>query len=103
MSSQDGVVLFLLFQENEIAAVIANHVLVRGDHHHLEAVDGLELESFRVGGTGHTRQLVVKPEVVLKGNGCQGLVLRLDRHPFLGFDCSGAGHRTSAGRSRCVQ
>ncbi len=35
---------------------------------------------------GHPGELVVEPEVVLQGDGGQGLVLLLDGHPLLGLD-----------------
>ena len=56
------------------------------NHHHFQAVDALEFIGLGIGRSGHSRQLVVKPEIVLEGNRGQGLVFALDRHRFLGFD-----------------
>ena len=35
--------------------------------------------------TRHARQLAVEAKIVLKGNGCQRLVLSLNLHAFFGF------------------
>ena len=56
-----------------------------GDDDHVQLVDLFELLRLGVGGAGHARQLVVHAEVVLEGDGGQGLVFVLDAHPFLGL------------------
>ncbi len=38
-----------------------------------------------IGGTCHAGQLVVHTEIVLKGDGSQGLVLAFDLDPFFGL------------------
>src|SRR5579884_2380579 len=48
--------------------------------------DRLELRLLGLGRAGHPRQLAVHPEVVLEGDGGEGLALLLDPHPLLGLD-----------------
>ena len=52
----------------------------------LEPVDLVELRLLRLGGAGHAGELLVHAEVVLDGDGGEGLRLALDLHPFLGLD-----------------
>ena len=59
---------------------------VGGDFHHVEFVDIPELASLRDGGTSHTGQLVVHTEVVLEGDGGEGLCGGFHLHVLLGFD-----------------
>ena len=82
----DGVELLALREEDEVRQVLPDHRLVGGDHHHLEAVDLLELVGLGVGRARHARQLLVLAEVVLEGDGGERLVLALHRHPLLGLD-----------------
>ncbi|XMR57631.1 hypothetical protein ACLK2G_00520 [Escherichia coli] len=49
----------------------------------VSSIDSLEFKGFGIRSTGHARQLVVQTEVVLEGDGGQGLVLVLDLDPFL--------------------
>src|SRR6185312_2965148 len=70
---------------DEVAAVVADHVAVGGDDVDVELVDLAELGSLGVRGAGHARELLVHPEVILEGDGGEGLVLALDLHAFLGF------------------
>lgn len=56
---------------------------VCGDLHHIQSVDGGKLVLFRFGGTRHARQLVEHAEVVLEGNGGQGLVFLSTLTPSL--------------------
>jgi hypothetical protein len=55
-------------------------------HDRFQTVDLVELVGFGVGRTGHAGQLSVHAEVVLEGDRCQSLVLRLDLHAFLRLD-----------------
>src|SRR4030067_1022043 len=48
-----GVELLLLGAVNLVPEVFPDHRLVRGDDHHVEIIDLLELHRFRVGGGGH--------------------------------------------------
>ena len=71
---------------DDVGLVGADHRLVGRDRDHAELVDLVELGGLGHGRAGHAGQLVVKPEVVLQGDGGEGLVLVLDRHPLLGLD-----------------
>ena len=82
----DGRVFLLGGQVDEIAHVLAHHRLVGRDDHGIQAIDLLEFKGFGIRSTGHARQLVVQTEVVLEGDGGQGLVLVLDLDPFLRLD-----------------
>jgi hypothetical protein len=73
-------------QVDQIAHVFAHHRLVGRDNHGIQAINLLEFKSFGIGSTRHARQLVVQTEVVLEGDGGQGLVLVLDLDPFLRLD-----------------
>ena len=80
-------VLFLGGAVHLVLPVVAHHLHVRRHHHDLEAVDLLELVGLGVGGAGHAGELAVHAEVVLEGDRGEGLVLVLDLHLLLGFDC----------------
>ena len=56
------------------------------DLHNVQIVDGAELLCLGHGGTGHTGELIVQAEVVLEGDGSQGLVFTVDVDVLLGFD-----------------
>ena len=73
---------------DEVGLVLADHRLVRGDRHDGDLVRARELGRLGLGGAGHAgpRALRVEAEVVLQGDGRQGLVLRLDLHALLGLD-----------------
>jgi hypothetical protein len=58
---------------------------VGGDLHHVQPVGALELGGVGLAGAGHAGELVVHPEVVLQGDGGEGLVLLLDPHALLGL------------------
>ena len=66
--------------------ILAGAGLVGGYGNDVEPVDLVELGGLGAGGTGHTGQLVVHTEVVLEGNGGQGLALGGHLNPFLGLD-----------------
>ena len=73
-----GVELPCLRLEDQVALVEADHWAVGRDGDHLEAVDPGQLCSLGLCRSGHPGQLLVKAEVVLEGDGGQGLVLLLD-------------------------
>ena len=81
-----GVELPCLRLEDQVALVEADHRAVGGDGDHLEAVDPGQLSSLGLSRSGHPGQFLVEAEVVLEGDGGQGLVLLLDRHSLLGLD-----------------
>jgi hypothetical protein len=58
---------------------------VGGDHHHVELVYFGEFLGLGIGGAGHAGEFVVHAEIVLEGDGGQGLVFVFDLDPFLGF------------------
>ena len=82
----DRDVLGLFGLVDEVGLVAADHRLVRGDRHHAELVDLVQLGRLGLGGAGHARELVVEPEVVLQRDGGQRLVLGLDLDVLLGLD-----------------
>ena len=59
---------------------------MRGDHDHVEVVDLAELRGLGLGRACHAGELVVEAEVVLEGDGGQGLVFPFDLDAFLGLD-----------------
>ncbi len=81
-----GVPLAVLGLVDLVVAVVADHRLVRRDLDDLELVDLHELGGLGDGRPGHARELLVAAEVVLVGDGGDGLALLLDRHPLLGLD-----------------
>ena len=56
------------------------------DHRHVELVDLGELLGLGGRRPRHAGQLLIHPEIVLEGDGGEGLVLGLDPHPLLGLD-----------------
>ena len=82
----DGVDLFLERPEHEIVLVPANHREMRRNHHRFEVIDLLELERLGVRRAGHAGEPLIHPEVILKSDRCERLILALDRNGFLGFD-----------------
>ena len=84
----DGVELGLDGGVDEVGLVLADHGLVGGDRDDTDLVGAGELGGLGLGGTGHARAraLGVEAEVVLEGDGGQGLVLGLDLHALLGLD-----------------
>ncbi len=77
--------LLLLGLVDDVGVVDADHRPVGRDDHDVELVDLVELGRLGVGGAGHAGELVVHAEIVLEGDGGQGLVLALDLDPFLGL------------------
>ena len=73
-----GVELLVFGFVNDVVIVDADHRLIGRNHDHLEAVNFLELDRFRVGRAGHARQLLVHAEVVLERDGRERLVLGFD-------------------------
>ena len=82
----DRLVLRLLGAVDEVGLVDAGHRLVGADRDDAEAVDLVELRGLGHGRTGHARELLVETEVVLQGDGGEGLVLLADLHALLGLD-----------------
>ncbi len=82
----DGEVLFLGGAEDDVGVFDAQHLAVGGDDDDVELVDLVELGGFGFGGAGHAGELFVQAEVVLEGDGGEGLVFLADGDAFLGFD-----------------
>ena len=57
-----------------------------GNHHHFEAVDLLELEGLGVRRARHAGQFRVQTEIILEGDGRDGLIFFPDLDPLLGLD-----------------
>ncbi len=79
----DGVELALLGLVDDVILVVADHRTVRRDGDDIKFVDAPELARLGLGGTGHTGELVVHPEVVLQGDGRKRLGSSLHLHIFL--------------------
>ena len=83
----DGGELGLLGLVDEVVLVIAQDRLVGRDDHYVKLVDAPEFASLGLGGTGHTGELVIHPEVVLESDGRKSLGCALDSDVFLCLDC----------------
>ena len=81
----DGVVLFALCAVYAVIHVVTGDGLVRRNLHHVEFIDVPEFAGFGDGGTRHACQFVVHPEIVLQGDGGEGLCGSLHLDVFLGF------------------
>ena len=97
-----GFVFFFGGAVDLVVQIFAHHRAVGGDNHRFQAVNALKLKCFGVGSAGHARQFLIQAEVVLEGDGGQGLVFALDFHAFFGFYClvqafgpAAAGHQTA--------
>ena len=82
----DCPVLGFLGTKHKVRLIDAHHGTVRRNGHHPEAIDLVELGSLCHGRTGHAAELFVKPEKILQGNRCQGLILGFDFHAFFGLN-----------------
>ena len=71
----DGPVLAHLVFVDHVVVVDAGQGLVGGDLHHVQGVGAVELVLLGHGGARHAGELVVEAEVVLEGDGGQGLGL----------------------------
>ena len=77
---------FFLGAVDDVGVLDAEHRLVGGDDDDFELVDLLEFGGFGFGRAGHAAELLVEAEVVLEGDGGEGLVFLADVDAFLGFD-----------------
>ncbi len=98
----DGEVFFLGGAEDDVGVFDAAHLAVGGGDDDLELVDLVELGGFGLGGAGHAGEFFVHAEVVLEGDGGEGLVFLADGHAFLRLDClvqavrpAAAGHEAA--------
>ena len=84
--ADDGPELARLGLIDHVVVVLTGHRPVGGDLHHVQRIGAVELLLLGHGGTRHAGELAVKPEIVLEGDGGQGLALPLDLHSLLGLD-----------------
>ncbi len=77
--------LFLFRTEKKVGVLGPAKWLVCWNHHHLKVVNLIELVRLGCRGTGHSGEFVVHLEIVLKGNGGEGLILLSDIQVFLGL------------------
>ena len=71
---------------HHVVVVLAGQGTVGGNLNDIQFIDGAELLLLRQGRTGHTGELGVQAEIVLEGDGRQGLALPLHLHPLLGLN-----------------
>ena len=76
----------LSFVDN-VRSVGTDHRFVGRNNYNAQTIDFLEFLFFSFSSTGHTSQLVVHTEVVLEGDGCQGLAFTFYFYAFFSFDC----------------
>ena len=81
-----GEVLFLRSAIDHVGVLDAQHRAVGGNDDDVELVDLVELGGFGFRRAGHAGEFFVHAEVVLEGDGGEGLVLLADGHAFLRFD-----------------
>ncbi len=81
-----GLVLLALRLVHAVVHVDAGNGTVGGNFHHVELIDVPELARLGACRTGHTCELVVHTEVVLQGNGGEGLRGGFHLHVFLGLN-----------------
>ena len=81
-----GFIFFACCLVNTVVEVVASDRAVGRNLYDIEFVDVPEFASLCACGTGHTRQLVVHTEIVLKGDGSEGLSGSLDMHMLLSLD-----------------
>ena len=86
ISRDDRLVLLLDGPVDLVVLVDAADRQVGRDLDDFEPVDVAEFLGLGRGRAGHAGQLVVQAEIVLEGDRGQRLVLRLDRHVFLGLE-----------------
>ena len=82
----DGVEFFFFCAVDNVGIFLANQRAIRRDHHHVEVVNFAELGGFRLRRPGHAGEFFVHAEIILKGDGGEGLIFSLDLDAFLGFD-----------------
>ncbi len=82
----DGEVFFLGGAEDDVGVLEAAHRLVGGDDDDVELVDLVELGGLGFRGSGHAGELFVEAEIVLEGDGGEGLIFLADVDAFFGLD-----------------
>ncbi len=82
----DGVELLAAGLEDLVVFIHTDVRRVGRDGQHVEPVDVVELGGLGLGGAGHAREFLIEAEVVLDGDGGEGLGFLLDGDAFLGLD-----------------
>ena len=82
----DRLELRVLGPVDDVGVVVARDVAVCRDDDDVESVDVAELALLGLRRTGHARQLLVQPEIVLEGDRRERLVLAAHVEAFLGLD-----------------
>ena len=80
-----GVVFLAFGAVDTVVHVVSRDRFVGRDNDNIQFVDVPELACLRLGGTGHTGELVVHTEIVLKGDGCECLGRAFHFHVLFGF------------------
>ena len=83
----DGFKFLFAGQIDEIVQIIPTHGHIGWNYHAVQPVYLSELEGLGIGRAGHTRQLVVDAEEILKGCRGQSLTFTLDLDPLFRFYC----------------
>ena len=81
-----GVVFLALRAVDHVRVFSPDELLIGRDDHHFELVNLVELLGFCFRRSGHPGQLRIHPEIVLKGDRRQGLVLSLDLDVLFCFE-----------------
>ncbi len=71
---------------DNVGKFFADEGLVGGNGNNFQFVDLVELGGFGFRGAGHPGELGVHAEIILEGDGGEGLVLALDLDALFGFD-----------------
>src|SRR6266851_1748610 len=82
-----GCKLFLLGAIHDVRVFSANQRAIGGNHHDIEVVNFAKFRRFGFRGAGHAGEFLVHAEIILEGDGREGLVFALALYAFLGFDC----------------
>ena len=80
------IILFALGLIYQILSIVAYNLLICRDYHNIKFVYAPELRRLSLGSTCHTRKLVIHTEVVLKGDGSEGLRRILHLNILLSLD-----------------
>ena len=82
----DRVVFFAPRFVDAIVVICPPHRPIRRNHVHVQLVDIVKLGRFGFGRTGHSRQFLIKPKIILNRDRRQCLGLTIDLDAFLRFN-----------------
>ena len=87
---------------HHVRVIHPDHGAVGWNHRHIKVVDFLELNRFRIRGSGHASQFIVHAEVILDRYARKSLIFLTNPNALLGFDGlmqpirpASAGHETT--------